>query len=221
VFALGALAGIQGTRLFLKYKVGKFIRGGPPGGMILRTISNELDLTDGQRAEIREIVADTEGKFMDFERKYHPEFTRILDEGIELIKGHLTEQQKRDLDLLFEKMEHRMFEGAVRMGVREDEITRNILLEEKGLLNLTQNQEAQILGVLEEGMRRRDDIVAKYRGKPPREMPPFMERMRDCDEAIQKDLRSILTAEQTSKYERLREERREKMMGPHHPRGPE
>lgn len=227
VFALGTLVGSLGTRAFLKHRLLEFARGGPPGGppegppegRILRRISNDLDLADSQREKIDKILAETEAKLLDFRRKYHPEFIEILDEGISLMKAQLDDQQKEALDRLHEKMKHRRLPRDVGRGFREDEITRSILLENKGHLNVTPKQEAEIRQVLEEGGRHRHEIVSKYTEKLPKEMPSFMEEMQNHEELMERDLSAILEPEQMKEFKRLREERRDEMVRRHRPRG--
>jgi hypothetical protein len=107
IFALGALAGSLGTRLYVRQRIVAFTRGGPPAIRMLKRISRRLDLTQSQREKIDKIMAETQKELIDFRRKYHPEFVRIVDKSVGLMKESLNDDQKEKLDQLQKRLKHR------------------------------------------------------------------------------------------------------------------
>jgi hypothetical protein len=110
---------------------------------MLQRIPRELDLTQSQREKIDKIVADTQAELFDFRRRYHPEFVRIVDKSIGLMKEQLNGEQKEKLDQLHERLKRRVRRRGFYRGGRKDEITAKTLLEEKERLGLTQEQQAE------------------------------------------------------------------------------
>jgi hypothetical protein len=121
IFALGALAGSLGTRLYVRERIVAFTRGDAPAVRMLKRISRELDLTQSQQEKIDKIVAEMQAELSDFRRRYHPEFVQIVDKTIELMKEQLNDAQKEKLDQLHERLKRRVRRRGFHRGVREDE----------------------------------------------------------------------------------------------------
>jgi len=102
IFVLGAMAGSLGTKIYFKQRIEQFVKSGPPPVMhlLMRRLSNNLNLSETQEAQIEKIVYETEEKILAFKQKYHPEFEKIIDNSIKLIKEKLDDNQKKELDRL-------------------------------------------------------------------------------------------------------------------------
>lgn len=104
LFAAGALAGSLGTGVYMKNRFEKFVRGGPPKGMILEKLSSELDLTESQKKEIEIILDDSQKKLHKIRKKVHPEIEKI----IEASHGRIREKLDKDQQTKFDEM-HKKF----------------------------------------------------------------------------------------------------------------
>ncbi len=115
VLTVGALAGSLGNKLYFKHRFERFVKGGRPPLMhiFMRRMVQNLDLTEAQKTDIEKIVRQAEKKIVSFREKYHPEFEKIMDDTIALIKEKLTDEQKKKLDKLHEELKTRG-----RMGPR-------------------------------------------------------------------------------------------------------
>ena len=93
VFLVGALAGSLGTGVYLKHRMEKFTVGRPGRpprtAFLMRRLSRELDLTDAQRAEVKEIVEEYQEKIFAVRRKFLPKIKEITDQSFALIRDKL------------------------------------------------------------------------------------------------------------------------------------
>lgn len=108
VFILGALVGMLGTGLYFKYRIDRFGPGGPSRHMkahIIKKLAKDLDLTEDQVVEIKEIVTSTENKIDEIRKKHFPEIKKIADQSFDLMKEKLQPEQIEKLDKLHAKLE--------------------------------------------------------------------------------------------------------------------
>jgi hypothetical protein len=105
---VGVLAGTLGTVVYYKKRVEKFEAGGPPVServqIVLRRFSGDLNLTNGQRAEIEKIVRESQEKIFSLGRSVFPEIEEINKQTFDSIRDRLTDEQKRKLDKLVQRM---------------------------------------------------------------------------------------------------------------------
>ncbi len=104
IFFLGVMTGALGTGAFFKQRIKHFAKGGPPAAMILKRISGRLDLTEAQQVEIEKIATETGEKLRNLRQKHHPQFEKLMEEGIALMKEKLTDEQKEKLDEIYERI---------------------------------------------------------------------------------------------------------------------
>lgn len=210
VFAVGALAGSLGNKLYFKHRFERFVKGGPPPLMhiLMRKVVHDLDLTEAQKADIEKIVRQAEEKIVSFREKYHPEFEKIMDDTIAQIKEKLTDEQKKKLDKLHEelKMRGRMGpRGMPRppmMGGMPDQLFATM----KERLNLTKEQEEKIRPIMDASMEKKRTILKKH-GEQERENMRILENnMQALDKDREKQLGSVLTEEQIKEYQKIQEE---------------
>jgi Spy/CpxP family protein refolding chaperone len=211
VFAVGALAGSLGNKLYFMHRFERFAKAGRPPLMhiLMRKIVQGLDLKGAQKADIEKIVRQAEEKVVSFREKYHPEFEKIMDDTITQIKEKLTDEQKKKLDKLHEelKMRGRMGPGGMphppMMGGMPDQLFITMMKER---LNLTKEQEEKIRPIMDASMEKKRTILKKH-GEQERENMRILENdMQALDKDREKQLGSVLTEEQIKEYQKIQEE---------------
>lgn len=215
VFAVGALAGSLGNRLYFKHRFERFVKGGPPPlvHIFMRKMVQDLDLTKAQKTDIEKIVSQAEKQIVDFRQKYRPEFEKIMDDTIAQIKEKLNDEQKKKLDKLHEefKMRGRMGPGGMphppMMGGMPDQLFATM----KARLNLTKEQEEKIRPIIDASMEKKQTIFKKH-GEQERKNVRILEKdMQALDQDTEKQLGSVLTEEQLKDYQKIHEERCQEM----------
>jgi Spy/CpxP family protein refolding chaperone len=230
VFAVGALAGSLGNKLYFKHRFERFVKGGPPPLMhiLMRKMVHDLDLTEAQKTDIKKIVLQAEEKIVSFREKYRPEFEKIMDDTITQIKEKLTDEQKKKLDKLHEelKMRGRMGPGGMphppMMGGMPDQLFATM----KERLNLTKEQEEKIRPIIDASREKKQTILKKHGEQEQENMRILENDMQALDKDIEKQLDSVLTEEQLKKYQKIQEEQCQEMRsemspGMHHHAPPE
>jgi len=230
VFAVGALSGSLGNKLYFKHRFERFVKGGRPPLMhiLMRKMVHELDLTEAKKADIEKIVSQAEKQIETFRQKYRPEFEKIMDDTIVQIKEKLTDEQKKKLDKLRKelkmrgRMGHRGMPHPPMMGGMPDQLFA--IMKER--LNLTKEQEEKIRPIIYANMEKKQAILKKH-GEQERENMRTLEKdMQALDRDTEKQLDSVLTEEQLKEYQEIREDRCQKMRpetppGMHHHAPPE
>jgi len=230
VFAVGALAGSLGNKLYFKHRFERFAKAGRPPLMhiLMRKIVQDLDLTGAQKTDVEKIVRQAEEKVVSFREKYHPEFEKIMDDTITQIKEKLTDEQKKKLDKLHEELKMRGRLGPrgmhhqAMMGGMPDQLFDTM----KERLNLTKEQEEKIRPIIDASRQKKQTIFKKH-GEQERENIRILEKdMQALDKDIEKQLGSVLTEEQLKKYQKIQEEQCQEMRsemppGMHHHEPPE
>jgi Spy/CpxP family protein refolding chaperone len=215
VFAVGALAGSLGSKLYFKHRFERFAKGGPPPLMhiLMRKIVQDLDLTGAQKTDIEKIVRQAEEKIVSFREKYRPEFEKIMDDTIARIKEKLTDEQKKKLDKLHEELKMRGRMGPrgmhhqAMMGGEPDQLFATM----KERLNLTKEQEEKIRPIMDASMEKKRTILKKH-GEQERENMRILENdMQALDKDRGKQLDSVLTETQLKEYQKIQGERCEGM----------
>jgi len=226
VFAVGALAGSLGNKLYFMHRFERFVKGGPPPLMhiLMRKIVQDLDLTGAQKTDIEKIVRQSEEKILSFREKYHPEFEKIMDDTITQIKEKLTDEQKKKLDKLHEELKMRGRMGPrgmhhqAMMGGMPDQLFATM----KERLNLTKEQEEKIRPIMDASMEKKRTILKKHGEQERENMRILGNDMQALDKDRGKQLGSVLTAGQFKEYQKIQEERCEGMPpGMHHHAPPE
>ena len=215
VFAVGALAGSLGNKLYFMHRFERFVKGGPPPLMhiLMRKIVQDLDLTGAQKTDIEKIVRQSEEKILSFREKYHPEFEKIMDDTITQIKEKLTDEQKKKLEKLHEELKMRGRMGPrgmhhqARMGGEPDQLFATM----KERLNLTKEQEEKIRPIMDASMEKKRTMLKKH-GEQERENMRILENdMQALDKDRGKQLGSVLTETQLKEYQKIQGERCEGM----------
>ena len=226
VFTLGLLAGSLGNKLYFKHKFERFVKSGPPPVMhiLMRKMVHKLDLTETQKADIQKIVRQADKKILNFRQRYWPEFEKIMDDTIALIKEKLNDEQKKKLDKLHEELKMR---GRIRcrgthhramMGREPDQLFATM----KERLNLTKEQEEKVRSIIDESMGKKRTILKKHGDQERKNMRTLQKDMQALDKDTEKQLASVLTEEQIKEYQKIQEKRCQEMPPEmHHPAPPE
>jgi len=98
VFLLGVLAGSLATGIYFKHRIERFSKGErPPIKVVLmKKLSQELDLTESQRVEIEGILDQLEATLLDLRRKHRPEVEKLFERSFGLIGEKLNSEQKKE-----------------------------------------------------------------------------------------------------------------------------
>ena len=115
VFLLGAVAGALGNGLYNKYSDprSRFRHHSPEErtDFIMKRLSEDLDLTETQQTEIRQIVRQAEEKMVLLRRRTFPEFRAIIDQSFADTREKLTPDQQKKLDEIHEEMQQMRRKG--------------------------------------------------------------------------------------------------------------
>jgi len=210
VFLVGALAGSLGTGVYLRHRMEKFTADGPgrPSrtAFLMERLSNELDLSDAQRAEVEKIVEEYQEKIFAVRRKFLPEIKKITDQSLALIRDKLNNEQQQKMDKLHEKLYR--FRGKIPLRrVLTEETVEHLLNIMKGRLKLTREQETNVRQILGASIKEQEKIVEKYKGRDRSEILSLRQEMRELEKSVEKHLSEILTKEQMEEYRRIQEEK--------------
>ncbi len=109
LFLSGVLIGAMGTWILAERKVmDPLVRGksGVPG-VIVEKLTRELDLDEGQKKRITDIVCESHQAVMELRRRMRPEMDAIFQESRTRMKEELSPEQQKKLDRFFERLEER------------------------------------------------------------------------------------------------------------------
>jgi len=222
IFVLGAMAGSLGTKIYFKQRIGRFVKSGPPPVMhlLMRRLSDDLNLSEEQEAQIEKIVYETEGKVLAFKEKYHPEFEKIIDNSIKLIKEKLDDDQKPELDRLHKelkdrrgKMRHR---GVFKRSHLKSPPWLNFSLIKESL-GLTKEQGKAVQPIIAECLDKQRSLTKTHKN---RRHHAFRRELEKLEKGVEKELGAILTKEQMADYIEMQEEGRKRMRPGMPPQGP-
>ena len=109
VFLLGILVGSLGTGIYAKRKFESFVMGGPLKKRVLamKRLSDKLDLTPEQQAGIGKIVDKAMNDLHEHRQKHHPTIKGIMDNAFSSIKEKLRDDQKGQMDRLYDRLKKR------------------------------------------------------------------------------------------------------------------
>lgn len=207
VFAVGALSGSLGNRLYCKHRFEGFAKAGRPPLMhiLMRKMVQNLDLTEAQKTDIEKIVSQAEQQIVNFRQKYRPEFEKIIDDTVAQIKDNLTDEQKKKLDKLHEELKMRGRMGPrgmhhqAMMGRMPDQLFDT--MNER--LNLNKEQQEKIHPIMDASMEKKRTILKKH-GEQERENIRILENnLQALDKDTEKQLGSVLTEEQLKEYQKI------------------
>lgn len=110
VFILGVLAGIFAARFFAILESGHPRRRSGPeqrAEFIMKRLTRDLELSNSQQSDVRQIVIATEEKVQLIKDEYAPVLKSLYDKSIEEIKTRLTPEQQAELDRIHDRWKRR------------------------------------------------------------------------------------------------------------------
>ena len=106
VFLLGAIIGILGASLFIRYNFRHFGQGEQTfQKFFMRKLTRELKLTEAQKPEVEKIVGDTEVEMRKLLQNSLKEFAQLMQRRNAKLKEILTPAQQQKLDEIQEQMQ--------------------------------------------------------------------------------------------------------------------
>lgn len=109
LFFSGVLIGAVGNSIYIRHEIREVRLGGHPAvrQFILKRLTNELRLSDEQKARIGKIVCRAQTELSQFKAEHHSEIEVIFAHAISDMKQYLTAEQQKKLDELYEKARRR------------------------------------------------------------------------------------------------------------------
>ena len=213
VLLVGALAGSLGTGLYQKHRVERSASGDPSPHIrkaVMKRLSNELDLTEEQRIEIGKIVKESQVKIYAIRRKYLPEIREVSNQSFALIQERLKPDQKEKLEKLHKKLKDRYAKAFIQ-SIQTEETPEQVLAKMKEQLKLTEEQVRMAQPIIEESMKEQRTIIQKYEANDRLDINSLKREIRELQDAVEKRLAQIFTAQQMDKYFDIQEEERRKV----------
>ncbi len=210
---VGALAGSLVTGVYYKHRMERFASGRASHHLrkvVMKRLTNELDLTEEQRTEIGKIVKESQRRIFSIRREYLPEIREISDQSFALIKEKLNPEQKEKLVKLHEKLKDRHTKAFIQ-SIQIEESSDQVLSKMKEQLNLTEEQVRIAQPIIEESIKERRTIIQKYKANDRPDFYSLKREIRELQESVQKRLSQILTAKQMQKYLDIQKEERLKV----------
>lgn len=106
IFALGCAAGALGLTAYRSWARGEG-RGGPRGGRGFERVFDRLDLSDEQKAQVRQILGDARAELDAMRRESEPRFEEVRRRSDERLRQVLTPEQWQRFQQLKEEMRGR------------------------------------------------------------------------------------------------------------------
>ena len=211
MFILGAFAGSLGTSMYYKNRTERITRYGHSARshLLLKRLSEELDLTEAQKKEIGIIVDQFHTELSRIKRSVRPEIKKLRDQSFVAIKKTLTDEQKKKFDELRKRLER--WTPRQRLQAKFTRRTPEQMISlMKTRLKLTDEQEAEIRPIILESFEERQKILDKSRGQDRSTIRALRGELRQHQISVEEKLSKTLTAEQLVGYRRLQEEQRRK-----------
>ena len=212
VFILGAFAGSLGTGMYYKNRTERLTRYGHSARshLLLKRLSEELNLTKAQEKEIGIIVDQFHTKLSHIKRSVRPDIKELRDESFLAIKESLTDDQKKK----FDELRKRLKRWTPRQRL-QDRLTRRtpeqMISLMKTRLKLTDEQEAKIRPIILESFNEQQKILDKSRSQDRSGIRALRGELRQHQISVEEKLSKTLTAEQLVGYRKLQEEQRRKI----------
>ena len=104
VFAAGALCGAAGLAAYVRSEIRSVVQGGPVKvrAMIVRVLSDRLQLSPEQQRQIEPIVAEGHAEFLKLRARFQPELDDILNKSAEKMRPALSLAQQTELRQLYD-----------------------------------------------------------------------------------------------------------------------
>jgi uncharacterized membrane protein len=116
IFILGVMAGSVGTRLYQRSWTERFWKDpAARKALILKRLTRELGLSEGQKREFRAIIEDVDQKMEGLHRENRAAIRTILQEGFSRMMERLDPAQQEKLKQVKARREERLKERKRRL----------------------------------------------------------------------------------------------------------
>lgn len=225
VFICGALAGMLGSNIYYKNRLGDMMERGPfpfpPGKMLPRLLDgldNELNLTDAQKNDVRKILRNTADSFRKMRTKYRPEMEKIKERTDAQILKVLDPEQQEQFHKMMErfKKSHLPPRPGFHRGGRPGP-PAFMMDEMEKELHLKPDQKEKVRAILDESRTRQRDAAIDFRFKEPKNHDAMKVKMFQIELETEKNLKSVLSDKQLEILKQMKKEKNKKR---HHLRFP-
>lgn len=201
IFVLGFLAGSLGTKMYMKKKFMRFADANPQQrlNIIMERLTEDLDLTDTQQAQIRPVLEESLEKFAKRRKEFLPHVHGPLSRNIKLIREFLTDEQQKKLDTILAKRFGRLPGHHFRNsppGIPPDEYIEQIATK----LNLSGEQINKVRPVLENAYKQQQELILEARELRKESRKMFREGMDSIRNATVEQLKPYFTEEQIEEF---------------------
>ena len=212
VFILGAFAGSVGTGLYYKNRTERLTKydHSARSHLLLKRLSEELNLTEAQKKEIGIILDQFQTKLSHIKRSVRPDIKKLRDESFSAIKESLTDDQKEKFDELRSRLE-RWTPRQRLQAILTHRTPEQMIYQMKTRLELTDEQEAKIRPIIVESFKQQQEILDKPRSQDRSGIRALRSELRQHQISVEEKLSKTLTAEQLVGYRKLQEEERRKI----------
>lgn len=214
VFIFGILVGSLGTGFYFQNRVEQFEKSALPDKtrLLMRRLSDELDLRGQQRREIEKILREFHSRASELRRSVRPEMDQLRDRSFSAIAGHLDEEQKRAFSDLQGRLRRWRPQDRLREELRRADINE-LMSQLKVRLELTDEQETKVRPILEKSLHEQRRLLEKT-GEGHDAGRSLRRELREHGFSVEEQLSKFLTAEQLVKLRRwTSDKRREKHEG--------
>ena len=98
--------------------------------------------------------------------------------------------------------------------LRETKTTDEIIIQMKGWLNLTEDEEVKVRPIIEEQVKRRRELLKKYEGQEYKRMDSLKDELKDLRISTASQLQYFLTSDQMIKYGAMQQEEDQRITEP-------
>jgi hypothetical protein len=170
---------------------------------IMKRLTRDLRLDAGQQAEIEKILVVTDARATGVRTLYQPDLKRIYDQGFELIKQKLNDEQKARLVSRREKSAARYSSYYFRsLRTAEKGLPDAEALKNRFVLDAA--QQSRITVILEDQKNRRKLIIEKYEKVDKPDLAAARSELAEVSQDARARLAEVLTPEQMTRYDEER-----------------
>lgn len=205
IFTLGLLSGALGTKVYLKYKFKRFAEGKPAHhtNILMKKLTQNLDLTDAQQEEIKKILDNSMKDFRKKRKELLPQIHGPFSRNIDQIKTVLDDKQKEKLDTILAKRFHDIPENSrphSRRNQKSPDLSLKNMVEK---LNLTDDQITNVRPIIENFAKERKAVLEENRNRLQENRKILEKDFNELKDATTNQLEPFLTQEQLTKYKEL------------------
>jgi Spy/CpxP family protein refolding chaperone len=220
VFAIGTAAGAYGSRVIFKKRISRALSNeGSPGIRVIQGMMERLDLSDAQRASIKDIINENNEKWETIRQEYEPKIKELYETVIEETKKELTDEQRAEIETMSAKVQRRLprrntspprssspMDGsgppsmAQPFGQKSDSDLVTGIMEQ---LQLEKKTSAEVQSIIEADLQHQQALGDKLEKSQAAMEKKFQKEISNAKADTEKKLEKLLTPEQMEAYRRM------------------